>query len=211
MGSGRRLSEHERGRIEAYREQGLSYSETARRLGRSRTVVTNYLADPASYGKKVSLGRPRALSERSKNRLLRYASNRKITSQQLKHDLGLAIAPRTVRDYLARSPNLQYRKCRPNPPLTTAHKERRSEFARRHCSWDEEWNDVVFSDEKKFNLDGPDGFQYYWHDLRKEKLHFSKRVQGGGYCLKCSTNKNTVLIRRRIRHGLRISFGQVQK
>ena len=35
-----------------------------------------------------------------------------------------------------------------------------------------------FSDEKKFNLDGPDGFRYYWHDLRKEPK--SKRVQGGG-------------------------------
>ena len=29
-------------------------------------------------------------------------------------------------------------------------------------------------------VDGPDGFDYYWHDLRKEKLIFSKRQQGGG-------------------------------
>lgn len=43
-----------------------------------------------------------------------------------------------------------------------------------------EWTRVVFSDEKKFNLDGPDGFNYYWHDLRKEKQFKYSRNFGGG-------------------------------
>ncbi|KAF0727040.1 hypothetical protein Ae201684P_015816 [Aphanomyces euteiches] len=30
------------------------------------------------------------------------------------------------------------------------------------------------------NLDGPDGCQYYWHDIRREPEKFSKRVLGGG-------------------------------
>ena len=29
-------------------------------------------------------------------------------------------------------------------------------------------------------MDGPDGNQFYWHDLRKEEEYFSKRPSGGG-------------------------------
>ena len=39
---------------------------------------------------------------------------------------------------------------------------------------------MVFSDEKRFNLDGPDGFSTYWHDLRKEEVVLSRRQNGGG-------------------------------
>ena len=33
---------------------------------------------------------------------------------------------------------------------------------------------------KMFNLDGPDWFLFYWHDLRKGEQIFSKRLYGGG-------------------------------
>ena len=39
---------------------------------------------------------------------------------------------------------------------------------------------VIFSDEKKWNLDGPDGFCHYWRDLRKEPRLLSRRNFGGG-------------------------------
>ena len=39
---------------------------------------------------------------------------------------------------------------------------------------------IIFSDEKKFNLDGPGGIHCYWHDLRKEEQVFYKRPFGGG-------------------------------
>ena len=49
----------------------------------------------------------------------------------------------------------------------------------------EKWETVVFSDEKKFDLDGPDGSLYYWHDLRREKQLFKKKTFGVGSLLVC--------------------------
>lgn len=49
-----------------------------------------------------------------------------------------------------------------------------------HASWTDEWLSVVFSDEKNWDLDEPDGLHYHWHDLRKEPQLFKKRQEGGG-------------------------------
>ncbi|KAG3237456.1 hypothetical protein PI124_g17555 [Phytophthora idaei] len=42
------------------------------------------------------------------------------------------------------------------------------------------WETIVFSDEKKWNLDCLDGFQHYWYDLRKPPRHTKRRQAGGG-------------------------------
>ena len=43
-----------------------------------------------------------------------------------------------------------------------------------------EYKRVIFFNEKKFNLDGPDEFSYYWRDLHKEAETFLKEQQVGG-------------------------------
>ena len=47
-------------------------------------------------------------------------------------------------------------------------------------AWTNEWKKVVFTDEKKFNFDGPDGYKCYFHDLRKKERFLSRRQCGGG-------------------------------
>lgn len=38
----------------------------------------------------------------------------------------------------------------------------------------------MFSDQKRFNLDGAYGLKYYWHDLHKEKENYFNLHSGEG-------------------------------
>lgn len=53
-------------------------------------------------------------------------------------------------------------------------------FGKNYLTWGKEWENVIWSDEKRFNLDGPDRQEYYWHDLRKEEKFLVSHQQGGG-------------------------------
>ena len=66
------------------------------------------------------------------------------------------------------------------PSLSSKRKEDRVQWAKDCSHWHTRWRRVVFSNEKRFNLEGPDVFAHYRHDLRKEPRYFSKRRQGGG-------------------------------
>ncbi|VDO61615.1 unnamed protein product [Heligmosomoides polygyrus] len=81
------------------------------------------------------------------------------------------------------------------PFITAKNRQNQLLFARQTISTD--WSKIVWSDEKMFNCDGLGGFRNYWHDLRKEKLFFSKRnFSGGGvmvWAAICSTGRVKLL------------------
>ena len=74
--------------------------------------------------------------------------------------------------------NIKYCKYKTKPNLKKYHIEARKVLVKNHHIWDSKWKSGVFTDEKKFNLDGPDGLRYYWHDLRKEPKCLSMCTAG---------------------------------
>ena len=180
MGRGKTLSEYEKGKIDAYSEEGRSCRAVAKLLKRSKSVVNNYMRLQKNYGIKKSPGRKKKLNKRAVRSILRSLSNQSKSIAILKSELDLNASRTTIWRVAAGCPYLKNQKMKPRPALTEAHIQARLKFAENHMTWDDKWNKVCYSDEKKFNLDGPDGWRYYWHDLRKDPQYISKRAYGGG-------------------------------
>ena len=99
----------------------------------------------------------------------REASRGEYFCKKLKDKLDLDVHVRTISNYLNSSGQLQYEMRERAPALKSHHKEKRLLWAKEMVNYNEMWERVIFSDEKKFKLGGPDGYKYYWPDLRKEK------------------------------------------
>lgn len=180
MGGGETLTTEEIAKVLAYKDAGWSNRKIARILKRSPTAVNNVVNQKENYNTNRKNGNNQKVSPRGKAAIIRAGLKNNATASKIVAEFDLPITPRRVQQILATSNRLKWKKMKSKPALTNRHKVARLDFAKQHMSWSENWNKVVFSDEKKFNLDGPDGFNYYWHDIRQPERYSTTRNFGGG-------------------------------
>ena len=113
-------------------------------------------------------GRPEKLSPQFKRSKKENFVNIKIAKY-----LGDApYSTKTIRRHLNKE-KMKHKKIIHRPRLTMKHKMKRLEYARQYqIMTAKECRKVVFLDEKKFNLDGSNVFQKYWHakNISRRKL-----------------------------------------
>jgi len=174
------LSPKEKTQIETMVECGVKVCEIARRLKRHRNTIGNYIKNPGKYAQNNRKGAVPKVDARTKRHIRALATVKTMSCGQIKNELKLPITRQRVQQICRKDLKLKYDARVRTPKLLPRHKKARLAFYERYKFWDSEFHKVIFSDEKKFNLDGPDGNQKYWRDPRQPRQTCFKRNHGGG-------------------------------
>lgn len=181
MGRAKHLTSEESAVIRALHAEGLSQNTISTRVGRSRGAIQRVLRTCENENRVEKRGRKRLISERVCRAIVRKGRSGQYTANMLRTQFRLPVGVRRVQQILASAEFCDFEKRKKAPRLTPAHKAARLNWAENYLGKPRSfWEHVVFSDEKRFCLDGPDGVAYFWSDKRVENQHFSTRPRGGG-------------------------------
>ena len=89
---------------------------------------------------------------------------------------------RRTQQILRATPDLCWARAVTAPPLSKKQRQRRFRWCRHNVKKGSSfWRSIIWSDEKLWRLDGPDGLRSYWHDKRAAKRwHSTRQASGGG-------------------------------
>ena len=161
------------------REDGLSIRRIAMDLKLSKSTV-EYMLKTNSERKKKR-GRKRSIGKRTERRMKRtvtrlLTSGEKVTARKVKEKCELDVNVRTVQRTLHRI-GLKYVKAKKKITLTKKHKGARLECAKRWLTKHVDFKKFIFTDEKRFKFDEPDGWCTW--SRRGELVVLNKRQMRG--------------------------------
>jgi transposase len=185
----RRISIAQKNEIRRLSLEGHSLRKISRFVNVSLKTVHRYLSPELDINVPNKGCRPEKTSKRCERALVSkiesgFLKNAVEASNYLKENTNTKISARTVRRILKKSGLKNYAKPK-NPRLLSIHKKNRFRFARAHKNHDfRYWKTVIFSDETKFNLYGPDGNKRVWripnYTLNSHHVREVVKYGGGG-------------------------------
>ena len=142
------------------REDDLGIRKIAMDLKLSKSTV-EYMLKTNSERKKKR-GRKRSIGKRTEKGMKRtvtqlLTSGEKVTARKVKEKWEFDVNVRTVQRTLHRI-GLKYAKAKKKNTLTKKHKGARLECAKRGLTKHVDFKKVIFTDEKRFKFDEPDGW-----------------------------------------------------
>ena len=108
------------------------------------------------------------LTDRKRRNIFKLATQQKVSTRKISKAVSSPISHMTVYRHLKSNGNIKYGKIKTIDRLTTKHLAARLDWAETYQTFDEEWGKVIFTDEKRWKLDGPDGYKHCWFDKRAQ-------------------------------------------
>lgn len=180
MTRGKELNDTEKRIILNLRSVNVKLEDIANTIQRSISVVHKVINAKQPFAKSSKRGKMKKTDTRTDRKIIRQVYAGYSGAKNVRDVLQLPVSVRTVQRRIAEVPWLKFKKPRRSPNLTKQHIAGRLHWAHENSGLDEFWwANVMFSDEKKWNLDGPDGYRR-WVDTRKKQVNPVRRHSGGG-------------------------------
>ena len=176
MGRRRSVSENEKAEIVQMLAARVHTVDVAKRLKRDHRTIKKYVENINTQRKKRSDAGKRKVTAREM-RKLKFALAKNPSSKTIFEKAGIDRGCRKTRCNIL---NDIAKNTKPvsRPPLTKQHKAKRVKWATDYIKCD--FSTVIFTDECRTTLDGPDGFSRGWIGHGFETPFRLRRQQGGG-------------------------------
>lgn len=166
------------------RNDGKTYKEigdilkislfSARKLCTYIPKITHKRGPKNKINKKIQLQIKRRVA-------LLNEEDKKVDSPKIIKELNLNVSKSTVQRYFRRS-DLIYKRARSQIILSQKHKDERTRIIIQWINENHDWERTIFTDEKRFSLDGPDDWRSYV-SKSSPLIRGKRQCKGGGIML----------------------------
>ena len=181
MGRKGALTDNEKAKI----IQGLHKNQTtlaiSKTLNRDHRTIKRFVKNPSTASIRSDKGKPRknsSVSPRVLSLIKREIRRNPLhTSKEIFEAVSLPNVRKSTRCHILK----RVGKCgKPvvRPPLRKVHRENRIKWAEKYMKVN--FGKVLFTDECRATLDGPDGWRRGWYDMQASPPQRVRRQQGGG-------------------------------
>lgn len=169
MPRGPELTDFERGEIVGLHKGGFSYDKISEILDYHKSTVRNVIIKYNEQGLTSAAprsGRPKILSKRSERHLINIVKDNRNESleeitEMFNTAMNISVSSRTIQRTL-HNEGYSGHAAKKKPFISEKNRKKRYGWCRMRKNWIDEWKNIIWSDESRFELFNNDSRNWIW-------------------------------------------------